>query len=238
MATKRIITLTRQAGFEDFGKLHPQGDTVPEVHITGATQAHESASASRSRRRSDTVAAAASEALRFYVKRGPPPQGSASVGMQLARDESESMVVKAVQVNSPAAESGQVFVGNVVHFIEDDDLEGLSPADAELYLYGAEESCVNVTLSDGGSSATRGNLRVVPLQRQLADEDGEFAAPADAAGGAAWGGEGSGVDGCVVRLMLDGNFESLLEGDQAAQQVYGWLIGHAQVRAHRAAQCC
>lgn len=175
------------------------------------------------RRRSDKVAAAASEVLRFYVKRGPPPQGDARVGIELARDANESMVVKRVQTCSPAEESGEIFAGNVVHYIEEDDLEGLSPAEAELYLYGADESCVNVTLSDGGS-ANRGNLRVVPLQRRLTDENGDFAVPADAVGRVGEQPREDGRDASLVRLVLDGNFESLLEGDQAAQQVYGSFV--------------
>ena len=114
--TKRVVTLTRLAGFEDFGKLHPQADTVREVQIAGPAPA-EDPSASR-RRRSDKVAAAASEALRFYVKRGPPPQGSASVGLELARDDNGDMVVKCVQARSPAEESGEIAGGDVVYFIE------------------------------------------------------------------------------------------------------------------------
>lgn len=106
---------------------------------------------------------------------------------------------------------------------QDDDLDGLTPAEAELYLFGAADSCVNVTLSDPGS-ANRGNLRVVPLQRQLTDADGEFPAAAGAGSRVAGETEGDG-DGSVVRLVLDGNFESLLEGDQAAQQVYGIRLG-------------
>jgi hypothetical protein len=87
---------------------------------------------------------------------------------------------------------------------------------------GAAESYVNVTLS-GPGTANRGNLRVVPLQRQLKDADGEFPAAADVGGReAAAGGDG---DGSVVRLVLDGNFEALLDGDQAAQQVYGIRLG-------------
>ena len=116
IVTKRVITLTRLAGFEDFSKLHPQADTVREAQIVGPTPA-EDPSASR-RRRSDKVAAAASEALRFYVKRGPPPQGSASVGLELARDDNGGMVVRRVQAGSPAAESGEIAAGDVVHFIE------------------------------------------------------------------------------------------------------------------------
>ena len=33
--TKRVVTLTRQAGFEDFARLHPQHDTVPAAKIAG-----------------------------------------------------------------------------------------------------------------------------------------------------------------------------------------------------------
>jgi len=187
------VLLSRAAGYEKFSEFRPEHNA-------------------------DKVALAASDALNFYVKRGKPPVGNADVGILLERDSNDFMIVKDVLPNSPAANSGQVAAGNLVHFIGDDDLQGLTASDAQTYLKGPDTSVINITLSDV-HGALQGNLRVLPLQRRMPDEDGKFAGRLTAPGSEGSG--GSDDSARVVRLVLDGNFDTQLKDDEAAQHIYG-----------------
>ena len=188
---KHEVLLSRAAGYEHFSEFRPEHKT-------------------------DKVALAASEALSFWVKRGRPPAGDADVGIRLKQDENGFIVVKDVLPNSPAEESGEVAAGNLVHFIGDDDLEGLTAPEAEAYLKGPDASNVHITLSDV-HGALQGNLRLLPLRRRMPDKNGNFARRA----ASAVGGEDTDDTASVVRLVLDGNFEKQLKDDAAAQQIYG-----------------
>jgi hypothetical protein len=188
---KHEVLLSRAAGYEHFSEFRPEHKT-------------------------DKVALAASEALSFWVKRGRPPAGIADVGIRLKRDANGFMVVKDVLPNSPAEESGEVAAGNLVHFIGEDDLEDLTAPEAEAYLKGPDASNVHITLSDV-HGALQGNLRVLPLRRQMPDNNGNFARRAASSVIC----DDTDDTASVVRLVLDGNFEKQLKDDAAAQQVYG-----------------